>query len=150
MMRALPTLLLVSSLASACGGIELYDVTRTQVEDCDIRPNGEFCSDLGAPLQQVVAVELRETHTYLYIDEETWIAEGIEGERAVTKIDQATRDPGPCTTTLARTLEFSENGESFSGRLEIATRIEGPDACGETPRGTRRTFSLVGVQTNSI
>lgn len=146
----LPTVVVIASLASACEGIELYEVTRTPVVECEIRPNGEFCGDVGSPIVQVWAVELRETHTFLHFDEETWVADGIEGERTVTKIDQATRDPGPCTTTLSRKLDFVENGESITGSLEVATRVEGPEACGETPRGTRSVISVTGPRTNSI
>lgn len=152
--RARSLLLVVIGLlavcASGCEGVELYDVTRTSILDCDIRPNGEFCGDLAPPHEQVFAVERRDTHTLLYFDEETWIAEGIDGERSVVKVDQSTRDPGPCTNTLRRELKFSENGEELSGTLEISTRTEGPEACGETPRGDRRVFSLTGFRTSSI
>lgn len=138
------------ALASGCEGVELYDVTRTSVLECDIRPNGEFCGDPLPPAEQLFAVERRDTFTLVHFDEETWVAEGIEGERSVLKVDRTTRDPGPCTTTLRRQLEFSENGSDFTGTLEISTRVEGPDACGETPRGTRSVYSLTGVRTNSI
>lgn len=150
--RSLRALLVVAAVgcSAGCEGIELYEVTRTAVLECDVRPNGEFCGDLPTPLVQVFAVERREAHTLLYFDEETWVADGIDGERSVVKMDQTTRDPGPCTTTLRRALEFSENGEELSGTLEVASRIEGPEACGETPRGERSVFSLTGFRTNSI
>ena len=149
--RALPALALAAAaLTGGCGGVELYDVTRTSVVECEIRPNGEFCGDPLPPSAQLFAVERRDTFTLVHFDEETWIAEGVEGERSVVKVDRTTRDPGPCTSTLTRQLDFSENGEDFTGTLEIATRVEGPEACGDTPRGTRSVYSLTGVRTNSI
>jgi hypothetical protein len=149
MKRALGLLLLLPSLV-ACGGIELYDVVRTPVADCEIRPTGEFCGDVGAAVNQVFAVERKEATTVLYFDEQTWVADGITGERSVLKETQVTRDPGPCTSLRRAELAFDEDGANFTGTLEISTRIEGPDACGETPRGERRLFSLTGQQTNSI
>lgn len=147
----LPSALGLAALAMmGCGGVELYDVSRTSVLECDIRPNGEFCGDPLPRSEQLFAVERRDTFTLVHFEEETWVANGVEGERSVLKVDRSTRDPGPCTTTLRRLLEFSENGESFTGTLEISTRVEGPEACGETPRGTRSVYSLTGVRTNSI
>jgi hypothetical protein len=134
----------------ACGGIELYNVTREPVADCEIRPQGEFCGDLGAPVQQVIAVERKDEVTVLHFDEETWVAQGIDGERQVLKETLITRDPGPCTSTLRKVLVFSENSTRLQGSLEISTRIEGAAACGETPRGDRKRFSLLGDATNSI
>ncbi len=149
---AVPGLLALSLvIGSGCGGtLELYDVTRTSIMECDIRPNGQFCGDPAPQLVQLFAVERRQSHTVLHFDEETWVADGIEGERSVLKSDQSTRDPGPCTTTLRRELTFDENGDELSGTLEISTRIEGPEACGETPRGELSLFSLTGFRTDSI
>lgn len=151
MSRSMATLLSLVGLGlTGCEGVELYDVTRTSLEQCEIRPNGEFCGDTAPAVSQLFAVERRETHTFVHFEEETWVAEGTEGERAVEKLDLVTREPGPCTTTLRRTLRFSENGADFTGTLEIATRVEGPEACGETPRGERSVYSLAGARTNSI
>jgi hypothetical protein len=149
-MRSVALSLLLCSLAAGCGGVTLFDVTRRQVRDCDIRPDGEFCGENAAPVQQVIAVEHRGEHTVLYFDDETWVAAGTTGPRAVEQIDQSTREPGPCTTTLSRVLTFEEDGAVLSGDLEIVTRIIGPAACGETPRGDRKVFSLSGSSTNSI
>lgn len=135
---------------AGCGGIELYDVRRTPTLDCEIRPSAEFCGDLGAAVDQVFAVERKADTTVLYFDEETWTADGIAGVRAVLKETRVTRDPGPCTSTQRAELTFDEDGASLSGTLEVSTRIEGPDACGETPRGERRQYSLTGLATNSI
>ncbi len=142
--------LLLAILATGCGGVTLFDVERRQVLDCDIRPSGEFCGDLAGPVQQVIAVEHRGEHTVLYFDEETWVAAGTEDERSVEKIDESTREPGPCTTTLSRILTFDEDRQVFSASLELTTRIIGPAACGETPRGERKVFSLSGVVTDRI
>lgn len=148
--RRLSLLVAAAALASGCESFELYDVMRTSVLECDVRPNGEFCGDPLPPSTQLFAVERREAFTLVHFDEETWIADGIEGERSVVKADQTTREPGPCTTSLRRTLKFDENGQTFTGTLEIATRVEGPEACGETPRGERSVYSLSGSRTNSI
>lgn len=147
--RALALVLLWPALV-ACGGIELFDVIRTPVADCEIRPAGEFCGDVGDSVNQVIAVERKDEVTVLYFDEETWVAEGVTGPRDVLKETRVTRDPGPCTSTQRAELEFDEDGANFTGSLQLSTRIEGPDACGETPRGERRLFSLTGQQTNSI
>jgi hypothetical protein len=137
-------------LPLGCGGVTLFDVERRQVLNCEIRPSGEFCDDPAGPLQQLVAVEHRGEHTVLVLDEETWVATGTSGERRVEKLERSTREPGPCTTTLSRVLTFDEDGEQLGGRLELTTRVEGPAACGETPRGDRQVFSLSGTSTNSI
>lgn len=148
--RALLLVAAALAFGSACEGIELYDVERRSVLECDIRPNGRFCVDPLPTSSQLFALERRESFTLVHFDEETWVADGIEGERSVLKIDRTTRDPGPCTSTLRRVLEFDADGESFSGTLEISTRVEGPSACGDTPRGELSVFSLAGARTNSI
>lgn len=149
-MRSAAALLLLLATSAGCGGVSLFDVTRREVLNCEIRSSGEFCGDTAAPLQQVFAVEHRGEHTVLYFDEETWVATGTEGERTIEKIDQSTREPGPCTTTLTRTLTFDEDGEDFGGDLTVESRVVGPAACGETPRGQKNVFSLTGTSTNSI
>lgn len=136
---------------SGCGGMSLYDVTRSPVEDCDITPSGEFCSEGGPDIQERFAVEIRDDgYTIVYFGDEAWVAEGTEGTREVLKEEKATRLPGPCTSTLRRSLSFDVLGPSLNGSYEESTRIEGPEACGDTPRGTRKSYTLTGVQTNSI
>jgi hypothetical protein len=142
--------LLLATLGVGCGGVTLFDVTRRQVLDCDIRPSGEFCGDPAGPVQQVIALEHRGEHTVLYFDEETWVAAGTQDERTVQKIDESTREPGPCTTTLTRTLTFDEDRASLSANLELISRLIGPAACGETPRGERKVFSLTGFATDRV
>ena len=139
---------------SGCGGLEFFDVVRTPVEECDILPQGEFCGDVGGPSVEKIGVEERGGSTVLYFDEETWTAAGTEGERVVIKEDRATREPGPCTTSSRRSLRFDigsvDNVPTFVGTLEESTRIEGPDACGDTPRGTRNTYQLNGQRGDSF
>jgi hypothetical protein len=144
-------LLLALGFGSACqGGVLLYEVDRTSVLECDIRPNGRFCGDPLPPSTQLFAVERNGSFTLVHFDQETWVAEGVEGERSVLKEERTTREPGPCTSTLQRRLEFDEDGKVFTGTLEITTRVEGPSACGDTPRGEHRVFSLTGARTTSI
>ncbi len=136
------------SMGAACERVDFYDVVKTPVEDCDILPQGEFCGDVGGPSVEKFGVEIRAESTVLYFGEETWVATGIEGERVVIKEDRATREPGPCTTSSKRTLRFDTGNVDgvavFTGTLEQSTRIEGPDACGDTPRGTRIFYNLAG------
>lgn len=122
-------------LSSGCGGLALYDVTRTPIEDCDITPGGEFCGDVGPAVSEKYAIEIRDNSTIIYVGEETWIDDVVEGDRNIIKEERITREPGPCTSTRRRELRFSfqnEGGadESLSGSYEIRTRLEGPDACG--------------------
>jgi len=150
LLRRLALVVVTLPALVACSGIELYNVTRTPTLDCEIRPSGEFCGEVGGSVDQVFAVERRETITILQFDEQTWIAEGIDGLRSVIKETKVTRDPGPCTSTRRAELVFQENGAELTGTLEVSTRLEGPAACGETPRGDRQLYSLSGTATNSI
>jgi hypothetical protein len=150
LLRATCLAVLAPLALCACADIQLYKVVRAPVADCEIRPSGEFCGDLGPAVEQVIAVERKDATTVLYFDEETWIANDIDGERRVLKETRVTRDPGPCTSTLRKQLSFDENGQALQGSLEISTRLEGPDACGETPRGERELFSLDGEITDRI
>lgn len=137
-------------VGAGCGGMTFYDVTRAPVEVCDITPNGAFCDEEGAPVIEVFAVELRESQTVIYFGDEAWIAEGTRGAREVLKEERATRLPGPCTSTRRRHLVFDEDGQTLTGTLEESTVIEGPAACGETPRGERVIYALDGARTNRI
>lgn len=143
------TLLLVTALCG-CSDTTLYQVTMTMVLRCEIRPNGEFCGDPAPPTTQLFVVEHKAGHTRVYFDEEAWIAEGEVGELLVTKAHSVTREPGPCTTSSQRELRFQEESLSFTGTLSTSTRIEGPDSCGETPRGTRDVLSLTGYETDQL
>ncbi|MFZ9886725.1 MAG: hypothetical protein ACO3JL_04405 [Myxococcota bacterium] len=131
-------------LVTGCSDTTLYEVTMTMVLRCDIRPNGEFCGDPSPPVNQTFVVEHQQGNTLVYFDEEAWVAQGEEGELLVTKVTAVTREPGPCTTSSRRELRFQEEASSLTGTLSTSTRIEGPDSCGETPRGTREVISLTG------
>lgn len=147
------TALLSQLVLAGCSGMSLYGVIRSQVDDCDITPTGEFCSEEPPDVQieEVFAVELRDDgHTVVYFGDEAWVAKGVEGPREVVKEEKATRLPGPCTSTLRRELSFDIQGTSLTGTFQESTRVEGPPACGETPRGTRARYTLTGTQTNSI
>ena len=154
-LRALACGVGLTCITAGCGGMTLYDVTRAPVEDCDITPSGEFCSEGGAPLQEKLVVELRDDdYTVVYFGDEAWVAAGVDGPRQVVKEEKATRLPGPCTSTLRRELSFEIAddlaGAGLTGSYQESTRVEGPDACGETPRGTRVRYTLTGTVSSSI
>ena len=138
-----------------CSSLVFYDVTRVPVDDCDITPAGEFCGDLGAPVTEKYAVELVDGTTVIYIGDEVWVDDVVEGERNIIKEEQVTKEPGPCTSTHRRQLRFVFENEGradqrISGSFEESTRVEGPDACGDTPRGTRKLFQITGTQSTSF
>lgn len=149
-MHRLSFALAATLMASACGGMTLYDVTRSRVAECDITPQGEFCTEGGPSVQQLFAVEVREGHTVVYFGDEAWVLTGEEGPKEAIKEERATRSPGPCTTTLRRELSLDIAGPSLSGTLVELSRTEGADACGETPRGRRQSYALTGSVTNQI
>lgn len=140
-------------LASGCSGLVFYDVTRTQVNDCDITPMGEFCSEGGPAVREIFAVERRDAHDFVYFGEEMWVVAVSEDEtvpQSAIQEQRATREPGPCTTTLRQELTLLREGFSLRGEYLESTRIEGPPACGDTPRGTKKRYALQGNQTGSL
>jgi hypothetical protein len=149
--RALLTLSL--ALLAGCGsGMDLYRVARVMTSDCEIRSNGEFCDDIGAqdPVFETFAVELSPDVTIVYFGEQAWIAQGTDDQRTSVKEDRVTSEPGPCTTINRRVLSFDVDAQEFIGTLETESRIEGNEACGETPRGRKQSFGLSGAVTNEI
>jgi len=144
-------LLLVLICPIGCGGLTVYNVMLSAIEICIIRPGGEFCDPeetFPAPSSQNWSVDKTETHTIIYADTATWIAEGIEGERGVTKEERVTQNA--CVTTTSRNLLFNENLEDFTGTLEEKVRLVGDETCGDTPWGTRQLFQLSGLVSDSI
>jgi hypothetical protein len=145
------SLLLALVCQIGCGGLTVYNVTLSAVEICIIRPGGEFCDPeetFPAPSSQNWSVEKTDTHTIIYADTATWIADGIEGERSVIKEERVTQDA--CVTTTSRNLLFNENLEDFTGTLEEKVRLVGDETCGDTPWGTRQLFQLTGLVSDSI
>lgn len=143
----LVALLLAGPLLASCTTLYRYQVVRVPVEDCIIRPNGEFCdeeADLPPPSVQVWSLEVdtQTEHTILYIGEETWVASGIDGQRVVEKESRVSRNN--CTTTTTRRLLFEEDGQTISGSLEEKVRVEGPESCGDAPFGDRRRWDFTG------
>jgi hypothetical protein len=143
-------LVFATVVVTGCDGMLLYRVQRTPEADCIINPNGEFCGEVGPASTETWAVERRSDATVVYFGEEAWVATGVDGARQVLKEERATRDPGPCTSTLRRLLEFDEDGVELRATLEISSRIEGPPACGETPRGDRLLFNITGEFTREL
>ena len=136
----------------ACARVSFYDVVATPAEDCVVTPAGEFCGEVGGPELKRFTVEYDEENTYLYVDEEMWLAAGIDGERVVVKEERVTQE---CTTLARRTLRFNigdddNNNEVFVGTLEEITKIDGPEICGDVPRGTRLLYTLEGQPSTSF
>jgi len=140
-------------LAMGCDGLTLYSVNRALAEECDITPAGEFCSEGRVEVQEVFAIESRDGFDLAYFQDEAWVLphpEDPEAPLGSRKEQRTTRDPGPCTSTLQRELTLRHDGLSLQGELEERTRIEGPAACGETPRGSRRRYLLSGSLTGTL
>jgi hypothetical protein len=151
-MRGLFTraLMLATTLGcTGCGGLYLYDVTLTPTQLCEIQPSGDICEDEGAPAKETFALEYREGRTFVYFGRESWIAEGLTGERTVNKEEVVIIEPG-CTITTTRDLKFDEDGQTFSGTLVDRQETRGPEECGQTPRGERTEFTLAGEATRQL
>ncbi len=147
-MSARCTLFVVGLVALVAGcqpATTFYETTRTPTQECEIFPNDQFCDELTAPVVETWTVEIREPQTFIYETGQIWIADGFQGPRESLKRSIVTRDPGPCTTTTERHLSFDEDGETFTGTLEVVNRIEGPAECGDTPRGDSHVYDLVGL-----
>ena len=123
--RVLWMVVLASGLSS-CGGIVRYTVTKTPTADCIIRANGEFCDEaeqLPPPTTETWAAETIDEKTILYIGEETWVADGTDGERRVVKTERT--GSSLCTTTKTRTLVFmnAEFKTDAGERIANATSV---------------------------
>ena len=150
-LRVLVVLSAVIAVNTGCGGLVLYTVTQTPKEICSIRPSGEFCDDeedFPSPTTRNYGVEIIDEKTYVYIAEETWIADGIRDKRTIEKEERSTRNG--CTTTDERTLVFDEDFRTFSGTFSERTRVDGPAACGDTPFGGRKVFKLKGERAEQL
>jgi hypothetical protein len=148
--RLLATLVVLAAVAplGSCITLLRYEVIRTPVEDCEIRPNGEFCEEadqLPSPTIEIWAVEIldAEEQTVLYIGDETWIAAGTTGERTAIKEQRQSRNQ--CTTTIKKSLVFDEDGQALIGTYEESFRVEGPESCGDAPFGDRQRAELLGA-----
>lgn len=140
-------------LLCACESMSIYQTTRQLVQECDITPAGEFCSEGGPSAEEHISVESGDDYDRLFFQNEVWLLTSPEGssERMESvKEQRTTRAPGPCTSTLRKELKVTYDGLLLNGELQVHTRVEGPPACGETPRGTRRKYTLSGRATNSI
>ena len=151
MTRSLIAALLCSTAlcaGAACGdSVLLYEVTRTPTAECDVLPQGLFCDpQLSPPSVEVYTLEVRGSRTFLVFDEDTWVAEGSDGERTATQLSLATKEPGPCTTTTTGSFTFTATDTALNGTLERSSVLQGPAACGETPRGLRTSATVSGAR----
>ena len=149
----------------SCDSFHFYEVLRTPTDECDILPQGDFCVEpeqLSAPTFEIWAIERRGEEVRIVVDEQVWIAEPPDAEVpdriTAAKLEIATVDPGPCTTTTTRTFELvagtSDSGldpitgidevKELTGTLREQTRLTGPQECGDTPRGLRTVAELLG------
>ena len=141
------------SVFCACQSMSIYQTERQLVQECDITPAGEFCSEGGPSAAEIISVESGEDYERVFLQNEVWILPALEdGDEFYqgVKEQSTTRAPGPCTSILRKELSVGYDGFFLNGELQIHTRVEGPPACGETPRGTRRKYILSGQATNSI
>lgn len=151
----------------SCDSFRFYEVVRTPTDECDILPQGEFCVEpeqLSAPTFEIWAVERRGEEVRVVVDEEVWIADAEDPENpdliTSSKLEIATVEPGPCTTTTTRTFALVADPNDkieidpatgtdvfhseLAGTLSEQTRLTGPEECGETPLGLRSVADLVG------
>jgi hypothetical protein len=146
-------------VAAGCAGcaaddVVFYEVTRSRVEECAIRSNGEFCVEpeqFDPPETTVWTVEIQEHVSRLFVDEEVWVLDPLaEGDDPYAVEQSASRDStvtsgaGPCTSTKSETISFSADRTTFSGSLFSQTVLSGPAACGDTPVGERSEDELAG------
>jgi hypothetical protein len=141
-----------------CDTFTFYEVIRTPTDECDITPTGEFCVEpeqVSPPTFEVWAIERRADEVRVIVDEEVWIASAPLAETpdriTSSKLEIATIDPGPCTTTTTRSFDLiavafddASGASELVGTLNESTRLTGPEDCGETPRGLRTVASLAG------
>jgi hypothetical protein len=159
MRAALPCALVVVAAAGGCrfDSVRFYDVLRTPTQECDILPQGEFCVEteqLSPPTNEVWTVERRGDEVRVFVDDEVWVAnepaEDDEPDQVkADKLEIATRDPGPCTTTTTGSFDIVANAETLSGTAKASTRLEGAEDCGDTPRGERSVARLDGTVTGA-
>src|SRR5688572_4494383 len=134
MMRLALLLLVTTAGACRCDSFRFYEVTRTTVEECDIRPNGEFCDEpegFSPPVVEVWAVERVGEETRVFVDEEVWLANPPDQDDdpdfiVADKLEIAAREPGPCVTTTSRNFQVIANDASIEGSLAESSRVEGP------------------------
>jgi hypothetical protein len=131
-----------------------FDVNRSATDVCDIRPEGEFCEpDLLPPDEnEGWVVERQGEVVRVYAHEAIWVANedpDDDTKLKAKKVEVLTSDPGPCTTQRERTLSLTVTFEALKGKLNDATRIEGGEDCGPTPRGQRISYQLDGENVGS-
>jgi len=139
--------------ACSCDTFRFYQVTRSIQEECDIRPNGEFCDEpegFSPPVDEVWTVERVGDEIRVYVDEEVWVADPRDPAQdanfiTAEKLEIAAREPGPCVTTTTRNFAILADNSALTGTIDERSRIEGPDDCGETPTGLRTSSRLDGV-----
>ena len=141
------------AFAGGCGGdfYRFYDVVRTPTEQCDIRPNGEFCdpTQVPPPLSETWAVQRIGDETRVFIDEAVWLADKLGAKDdanlvKASKIEVDTQDHGPCTTTTTRDFEVTADDSTMKGTIHEKVRLTGGADCGDTPTGTRTTAGVTG------
>jgi hypothetical protein len=143
---------------TACGPVErfwYYRVDRTNIEECSIRPDGEFCKseDQFQPdTNEGWSLHIDGTETTLFIDETAWRldpladdADPLTADRAGKRLVKESREPGPCTTTTEQLVRLSVTQERIAGDLRSRRVVEGPEACGATPSGDRIVQDITGL-----
>jgi hypothetical protein len=158
------TLCTIACAFIGCGGdvvsgndVTNFRVLQTPIEDCSLRPNGEFCKEpeqFRAPKTTSLTVDIGPALGRVFLEESIYLldaaAEGVDpltAERTGSRRFVETREPGPCTSSIEETIRFTVTGEAFSGELRSRNVLNGPQACGATPIGERTTITLSGTAT---
>jgi hypothetical protein len=145
---------------SACGGeldrLWYYRVDRTSIEECSIRPDGEFCKpedQYEVDANEGWAIHLYGREAVVYLDEIAWRMDPIAADadpltaaRSGSRLVQETRQPGPCTTTTEALLRLSITEERIAGELRTRQVLEGAESCGATPLGERIVKDITGLK----
>jgi hypothetical protein len=147
---------LVVTGTAGCGprGLVFYDVTRTRVEECAIRSNGEFCAEpdqFEPPLIENWGVDARDDGGFLYLAGEAWVLAPLPANadprvtpRTATRERTVASGDALCSTLTTGVVEFLADDLALTGTYRATTRLDGPPACGATPVGERVVEDLVG------
>jgi hypothetical protein len=113
-----------------------------------------FCNpQLDPPVQETWAIERTGTRSFVYIDDVVWVVDAPAANApsnaplVATTQEVVTKDPGPCTTTSTANLTFTADDTTFTGTLNLESRLDGPSACGNVPSGQKRVESVAGART---
>ena len=143
--------ILFLSFFGGCAESGIYQVRVTPVEKCDILPTTEACDEAVGIIDERAVLSHTENAAHLFFLDEEWISTTLEGKRVIRKETSTTTEPGPCTVTISKKIEYEETEDStLKGNYETSSITDGAESCGDTPNGKRETFTFTGELTDSI